>query len=143
MTIFVDASALVAMIVREPDALALADRLQDDPDRLCSAVAAWEAVAGICRSHAVPVDAAPGRVRLFLEALGIRMVPIGEREFDLAADAYARFGKGRHPAALNMGDCFAYACAAAHGARLLFKGGDFGKTDIPAASAGQGRAGTP
>jgi ribonuclease VapC len=43
----------------------------------------------------------------------------------LAVEAYARFGKGRHPAALNMGDCHAYACAKANGARLLFKGGDF------------------
>jgi ribonuclease VapC len=58
------------------------------------------------------------------------MVPIGGLEFDLAADAYARFGKGRHPAKLNMGDCYAYACAKANQARLLFKGGDFVKTDI-------------
>lgn len=133
MTIFVDASALTAIVAREPDALVLADCLEDDPDRLCSAVAAWETVAGLCRSHAMTVDAARARVRVFLDALGIRFAAIGEREFDLAADAYARFGKGRHPAALNMGDCFAYACARAHGARLLFKGNDFGRTDIAAA----------
>jgi ribonuclease VapC len=58
------------------------------------------------------------------------MVPIGGREFDLAADAHARFGKGRHPAKLNMGDCYAYACARANHARLPFKGADFVKTDI-------------
>ena len=137
MTVFVDASALVAIVAREPDALALADCLQGDPDRLCSAVAAWETAAGLCRSHAVPVDAARARVRVFLDALGIRLVAIGEREFDLAADAYARFGEGRHPAALNMGDCFAYACARAHGARLLFKGDDFRRTDIAAALGAQ------
>ncbi|HET6195707.1 MAG TPA: type II toxin-antitoxin system VapC family toxin, partial [Acetobacteraceae bacterium] len=51
-------------------------------------------------------------------------------EFDLATEAYAQFGKGRHPAALNMGDCFAYACARTNGARLLFKGRDFARTDI-------------
>ena len=56
-------------------------------------------------------------------------------EFELAIEAYARFGKGRHPAALNMGDCHAYACARAHGAALLFKGNDFLKTDIPRARA--------
>lgn len=55
---------------------------------------------------------------------------MGEREYDFAIDAYARYGKGRHPAALNMGDCHAYACAKAHGARLLFKGDDFSRTDI-------------
>lgn len=48
----------------------------------------------------------------------------------IALEAHARFGKGRHPAALNMGDCFAYALAKAHGAALLFKGDDFVKTDI-------------
>jgi ribonuclease VapC len=60
----------------------------------------------------------------------LRFVSIGEREFDLATQAYADFGKGRHPAALNMGDCFAYACAKANRATLLFKGDDFTKTDI-------------
>ena len=60
----------------------------------------------------------------------LRFVGIGEREFELAAQAYAEFGKGRHQAALNMGDCFAYACAKANRARLLFKGDDFSKTDI-------------
>ena len=59
-----------------------------------------------------------------------RFVSIGERELDFATQAYAEFGKGRHPAALNMGDCFAYACAKANRAALLFKGDDFGKTDI-------------
>lgn len=60
----------------------------------------------------------------------LELAPIGERELDLAAKAYAEFGKGRHAAALNMGDCFAYACAKANRARLLFKGDDFAKTDI-------------
>ena len=135
MTVFVDASALIAIIAQEPDALPLAECLQDDPDRLSSSVAVWETMAGLCRSYGMTVEAARARVRLFLDALGIRITAIGEQEFDLAADAYARFGKGRHPAALNMGDCFAYACARAHGAKLLFRGGDFSQTDIPAALA--------
>jgi ribonuclease VapC len=58
------------------------------------------------------------------------LAPIGEREYELAAEADADFGKGRHPAALNMGDCFAYACAKANDAALMFKGEDFSKTDI-------------
>ena len=57
---------------------------------------------------------------------------IGEQELEIATDAYAQYGKGRHPAALNMGDCFAYACAKANRASLLFKGDDFAKTDIAA-----------
>ena len=130
MTIFVDASALIAIIGREPEAGALSDRLDADHDRLCSAVSVWETVAGLVRSHAFAVEDARERVRLFLEAGSIRFVPIGEAEFDLAVEAYARFGRGRHPAALNMGDCHAYACAKAHGAVLLFKGDNFARTDI-------------
>jgi ribonuclease VapC len=55
---------------------------------------------------------------------------IGERELRLAIEAHSRYGKGRHPAALNLGDCFAYACAKANGARLLYVGDDFAKTDL-------------
>ena len=135
MTVFVDASALIAITAQEPDALVLAECLQNDPDHLSSAVAVWEAMAGLCRSYGMTVEAGRARVRLFLDALGIRIAAIGEQEFDLAAGACARFGKRRHPAALNMGDCFAYACAQAHGAKLLFKGGDFSQTDSPAAVA--------
>jgi ribonuclease VapC len=70
----------------------------------------------------------------FFEALDFRLAPIGERELALAMDAYARFGKGRHPAKLNMGDCCAYACAQANDALLLFKGSDFTKTDTESAT---------
>jgi ribonuclease VapC len=73
-------------------------------------------------------------VASFIDLNGLKYVNIGERELDFAAQAYAEFGKGRHAAALNMGDCFAYACAKANRAALLFKGADFSKTDIRAAS---------
>jgi len=76
------------------------------------------------------VESARARFQLFRETLNIQFVPIGEREYEMAAQAYAEFGRGRHPAALNMGDCFAYACAKANRAALLFKGDDFTKTDI-------------
>ncbi len=92
--IFIDASALIAMMTGEAEADALADVMEAD------------------------------RIR------SIDIVAIGEREYELAAEAYAEFGKGRHPAALNMGDCFAYASAKAKNAGLLFKGEDFSKTDI-------------
>lgn len=128
--IFVDASALIAILSQEPDAAALADRLEMDAMRVCSAISVWEAIAGLCRSYALTVPAARADVARFLEAGDIRVVPIGAREGEIAVDAYARFGKGRHAAALNMGDCYAYACAKANGARLLFKGDDFGRTDI-------------
>jgi ribonuclease VapC len=130
LTIFADASALIAILVREDDALDLAECLEQDHSRLYSPITAWEAVAGLTYAHKFPVQAARERLRMLLETLDCQIVPIGERELNLALDAYARFGKGRHPAKLNMGDCYAYACAKANQARLLFKGGDFVKTDI-------------
>lgn len=131
--IFADASALIAVIAGEADAGELADVLEADRGRLCSAVSVWETVAGLCRSYMFSVPAARTHVRRFLEAGNFQFVSIGEREFDIAAEAYAQYGKGRHPAGLNMGDCFAYACAQTNQARLLFKGEDFTKTDIPPA----------
>ncbi|HYZ21723.1 MAG TPA: type II toxin-antitoxin system VapC family toxin [Rhodopila sp.] len=136
MTVFADASALIAIIAAEADALTLADCLEGDQKRLYSALSGWETVAGLCRAYRLTVPQAQTRVRLFLTELGFRMVAVGEAEFALATEAYARFGKGRHPANLNMGDCFAYACAKANRARLLFKGDDFVKTDIEPALIG-------
>lgn len=128
--IFADASALIAIITGESEADRLADVLEDDRERLCSALAVWETVAGLCRSYTFSVAAARIRVQQFLDTCGFAFVEIGRRESDIATDAYAQFGKGRHAAALNMGDCFAYACAKSNGAKLLYKGDDFAKTDL-------------
>lgn len=128
--IFADASALISLIAGEADADALADCLERERVRLCSALSVWETVAGLCRSHLISVEAARVHTRRFLDAGGFTFVAIGDGEYEIALEAYARFGKGRHPAALNMGDCFAFACARANGARLLFKGNDFVLTDI-------------
>ena len=133
--IFVDASALIAIVAGESDAVSLADRLEAEQLRLCSALSVWETVAGLCRSYAFSIPAARNHVRLFLEAGNFQFVSIGERECEIATDAYAQYGKGRHPAALNMGDCYAYACARSNQTKLLFKGDDFTKTDIAPAAA--------
>ncbi len=118
------------MIAGERDALELADCVEQDRDRLYSAISIWETVAGLSHAFQLSVDQSRTRTKLFLETLDFQIVAIGSREFDLAAGASARFGKGRHPARLNMGDCYAYACAKANTAKLLFKGSDFTKTDI-------------
>lgn len=131
--IFVDASALIAIIAGEPDADELANRLEADRLRFCSALSVWETVAGLCRRYTFSIPSARAHVRRFLALGNMQFVNIGEPEFEIAADAYAHFGKGRHPAALNMGDCYAYACAKVNRANLLFKGNDFSKTDIKAA----------
>jgi ribonuclease VapC len=128
--IFVDASAMISMMTGESEANGLADRLGAERLRLCSAISVWETIAGLCRTHTFSVPSARAVVQSFIESNDLRCVGIGEREFELAAQAYAEFGRGRHRAALNMGDCFAYACARANRARLLFKGDDFSKTDI-------------
>ncbi|MCB8879100.1 type II toxin-antitoxin system VapC family toxin [Acidisoma cellulosilytica] len=131
--IFVDASAMIALIIGEADADDLVDRLARDPQRSCSALSVWETVAGLCRSHGLAVPAADRLVRSFLDFNDIAFIDMGETQYGAAIQAYARFGKGRHPAGLNMGDCFAYACAKTQGATLLFKGDDFPQTDIQAA----------
>jgi ribonuclease VapC len=131
--IFVDASAMVAMIAGEPEADMLADCLGAERVRLCSPLSVWETVAALCRISTFSVTMARDRVKSFSELNSLDMVGMGAREYELATQAYADFGKGRHPAALNMGDCFAYACAKANRAALLFKGDDFSKTDIRAA----------
>ncbi|WP_419758008.1 type II toxin-antitoxin system VapC family toxin [Acidisoma sp.] len=128
--IFVDASALVSIAAGEADSLVLADTLETDRNRLCSAIVLWEAAAGLCRSYIFSVASARDRLDGLRALFGLQMVTIGAGEHDLALEAYAQFGKGRHPAGLNMGDCFAYACAKANDAALLFKGDDFSKTDI-------------
>ncbi len=73
------------------------------------------------------------RLQLVLDYWSIEVVPVTAEQAALARDAYRDFGKGRHPARLNFGDCFAYALAVATGRPLLFKGEDFARTDVTAA----------
>ena len=128
---FVDASAIVAILTGEPEADTLADILDAARLPITSAVAVFEAVLGICRKRHASVAEAQDDVREFLETAGIQTVSITDREADGALEAFARYGMGRgHPAQLNMGDCFAYATAKNYRASLLFKGEDFTKTDI-------------
>jgi ribonuclease VapC len=132
---FVDASAIVAILTREAEADALADVLESARSPITSPIAIFEAALGICRKRHSSVEEAEEDVRQFLETAGVRAVPITEREAETALAAFSRYGKGRgHPAQLNLGDCFAYAAAKNHRTALLFKGEDFAKTDIPAAT---------
>ena len=132
---FVDASALVAILTREPEADALADVLERARSPITSPIAMFEASLGICRKRHASVEEAEEDVREFLGVAGVRTVSITEREAETALAAFSRYGKGRgHPAQLNLGDCFAYALAKNHRTALLFKGDDFDKTDIPPAA---------
>ena len=127
----VDSSALVAIVVGEPDAESLLERLTTGPaPARVSAVGLVEAT--------IVVEARQGPdatrdLRLLLSGAGVEVVPVTEEQAALAIGAWRRFGKGRHPAGLKLGDCFAYAAARACCEPLLFKGGDFAQTDVPAA----------
>lgn len=131
MTIFVDASAIVAIIDGEIEADAFTDALEAHNDRCYCAVGAWEAAHAISRLWEISLPAAGKVIADFADQTGLRMVTIGERESGVAIAAAARYGKlSKHPARLNMGDCFAYACAMTNDAVLLYKGNDFSLTDL-------------
>lgn len=130
MSLFVDASALVAIIAGEADGPALAARVIASADPIWSAMSCWEAIAGLRHTKRYSLEEARTEVEAFANSRPFRLVSIDEPERRIALDAYYRFGKGRHPARLNMGDCFAYACARTNDATLLYKGDDFALTDL-------------
>ena len=128
---FVDASALVAIIAEEPEQERFAIAIRNERAALWSAMSCWEAMSGLRSSYGWPVAEARAEVDAAADRFGLELVPIGEAERATALDAYERFGKGTgHRARLNMGDCFAYACAKTNGAHLLYKGDDFIHTDL-------------
>jgi ribonuclease VapC len=133
--VFVDASAIVAILTREPEADALADVLEGDPSPITSPIAIFEAALGICRKRHASFEEAEQDVGEFLDLAGVRTAPITDKEAHSALAAFSRYGKERgHPAQLNLGDCFAYAMAKNAQTTLLFRGEGFDKTDIlPAA----------
>jgi ribonuclease VapC len=127
---FVDASALTAMLTDEGDARSLLLRLQNYPQRTTSPLAVWETVLAVARILGLPIVEAGAAVEDYLKLVGITVAPVAPETRSLALDAYDRYGKSRHPAALNFGDCFAYACARYDRVPLLYKGDDFAQTDI-------------
>jgi ribonuclease VapC len=133
MTIFVDASAIVAITMEEAGFEPLSDRLSKASPALTSPIAIYEAVTAISRIRQVQPEAAERELLESLEILGIAVTTISPQDGAGAVAAFARYGKGRHRAALNMGDCFSYACARRLGVPLLYKGDDFALTDIPSA----------
>ena len=111
---FADASALTAILANEPDAGELLARMQTYRVRVTSPLAVWETVIAVGRVLELEVDAAQAAVQDFLTLAGIAVEPVPAQACGPAIDAFARFGKGRHPAALNFGDCFAYALSLIH-----------------------------
>lgn len=123
-----DTSAVLAWLFNEPEADDIEVAIDEDPVRLMSAASYLEA-AIIVESR---LGGAGGReFDLLVHKAAIEVVVVTRDQADVARDAWRRFGKGRHPAGLNFGDCFAYALAATSGEPLLCKGDDFAKTDVP------------
>ncbi len=127
---FVDASAIVAIIAREADWQALAEKLGNAPAPVTSPIAVFEAALAIARIGNGDLARAQNLVEAFTTSQKIAMTAIDADVGREAITAHRRFGKTRHPARLNMGDCFAYACAKVHNVPLLCKGEDFAQTDI-------------
>jgi ribonuclease VapC len=130
---FPDASAIIAIVASENDGASLAMRLGQAANVYTSPITIYEAVPGLAREGGISVHDAEAVLDRFLEEVRAVTVPISPEIGRVAISAFERFGKGRHAAALNMGGCFAYACARNIDVPLLFKGDDFLRTDVTAA----------
>ncbi|HEY7837799.1 MAG TPA: type II toxin-antitoxin system VapC family toxin [Terriglobales bacterium] len=123
-------SALLAILLQETEAAALAAAIHNDPVRLISAATLLET--------AMVIEARrwPDRGReldLLIYRMQAELIAFSPEQAEVAREAFRKFGKGRHPAGLNFGDCIAYALAQTAAQPLLFKGGDFSRTDVMAA----------
>jgi ribonuclease VapC len=135
---FVDASAIIAILAGEPDAGSLVARIEGHGGLLyISPIVAYEAVLGLARSRgtdqpkAVAIATAKAAVEDLVESLGMVTIDLTPEIGIAAIDAASRYGKAvGHAASLNMGDCFAYAAAKALDVPLLYKGNDFAQTDL-------------
>jgi ribonuclease VapC len=128
--IFIDTSAIIAMLARESDGPALTEKLERNGEAITAGHVILESAMRLSSMFDLAATAADLRVTALLRQTSTAVVPITEEIGHLAVVAFERYGKGRGRARLNFGDCLSYACAKAYGARLLFKGGDFVHTDI-------------
>jgi ribonuclease VapC len=123
----IDTSAIVAILGMEPESARLAQAIEADPNRLISAATVVE--TGLVIESRYGTDG--GReFDLLVARAGFSIETVTADHADVAREAWRRFGKGRHPAGLNFGDCFSYALARISGEPLLFKGVDFASTDV-------------
>lgn len=123
----VDSSALVAILQAEAAGPSLAKAIEGDPVRLLSAASLLETSIVIESRHR---EAGALKLDALIRKTKLEVVAVSVEQAEIARDAWRRFGKGRHAAGLNYGDCFSYALAKDKGERLLFVGEDFSKTDV-------------
>jgi ribonuclease VapC len=125
--IVVDTSALVAVVRHEPERKDFLDIINTAESASISIVTVVETASVVCGRRLMGTRA---HVEQLVESLGLIVQVVDDQQQSFALDALLTFGRGRHPAKLNLGDCFAYALAKTLNAPLLFKGDDFAKTDI-------------
>jgi len=126
----IDTSAIIAVLLSEENAPRITQTIETGSPRLFSAANLLEA--------SIIIDSRKGEaggreLDLLIYRAGIEIVPVDQDQAEIARIAWRRFGKGRHPAALNYGDCFAYALAKSRRLPLLYLGNDFSQTDVEAA----------
>lgn len=126
----VDSSALISILLAERGYGPLLEKAGRANSVFVGAPTALE--TAVVLSARLRRDARP-MLSGFLRRMNAEIVDFGEDHYDAALSAFLRFGKGRHPAALNFGDCMSYALASLSGLPLLYAGADFSKTDIPSA----------
>jgi len=127
----VDASAVLAVLLKEPERRLFSDLLNEAPERAALSPVNYLEVA--LRVDRGDMTATSEQLDVILANMNVELNEVTPEQARLARQAYMQFGKGNHPAKLNLGDCFAYALAKARGEPLLFKGDDFRQTDIEAA----------
>jgi ribonuclease VapC len=125
--VIIDSSALIAIVLEEPDASIYYAAIANSPVRLLSAATLVEASLVLLRRRTIGATAA---LDSLISHLRIEIISVDYHQALLAREAFQRFGKGLHPAALNFGDCFSYALAKRTSEPLLYKGNDFSQTDI-------------
>lgn len=123
----IDSSALLAILLKEPERWHFVDLITESSVRLLSAANALEA-AIVSESRLSAIGS--HELDVLIRQASIEIVSVDAEQFSVARQAWRKFGKGRHPAALNFGDCFAYALSKVSNEPLLAKGTDFHKTDL-------------
>ena len=125
----IDSSAIIAVLLNEANAAQIAEAIDSGSQRLLSAANLLEASIGI---ESRKGEAAGRELDLLIYRAAIEVVAVDQDQAEIARIAWRRYGRGRHPAGLNYGDCFSYALARSRGLPLLFQGEDFSRTDIDA-----------
>jgi ribonuclease VapC len=122
-----DTSALLVILLNEPESPEFRLAVEADPVRLVSAASLLETAMVIETRFG---ESGGRELDLLVHKADVHVVSVDLEQVEIARHAFRRFGKGRHPAGLNFGDCFSYALSRSSGEPLLFKGDDFAKTDV-------------